>query len=86
MNKKILRGVPKKTAEIQKTEERIRLEERQKFADKLIDGIQHEYGKSLEAHMCALANNNSGVERFYSTKLEVFEWVMRMICGKVYEK
>ncbi len=86
MNKKILRGVPKKTAEIPKSEERIRLDERQKFADKLIDGIQHEYGKSLEAHMCALANNNSGIEQYYNTKLEVLEWVMRMICGKVYEK
>lgn len=86
MNKKTLRGVPKKAATIPKGEERIRLEARRKFADELMTEIRREYGKALEAQSCALANFQTKLFDIYSSKMEIFKWVMSLICGKVYEK
>ena len=47
MNKKTLRGVPKKAAEIPKSEERIRLEVRREFADELMIELRRESEKEL---------------------------------------
>lgn len=86
MNKKTLRGVPKKAAAIPKSEERIRLEERRKFADELMIEIRREYEKSLAVQSCALANSQTALIDLCNRKMDIFKWVMNLICGKVYEK
>ena len=85
MNKEILRGVPKKTAEIPKGEERIRREAIIRFADELIDEIQGEYEKELTLGF--KTPDDDGVTALVHHKKAItLEWVMRLICGKVYEK
>ena len=85
MNKKILRGVPKKTAEISKTEERIRTEAIIRFADELIDEIQGEYEKELTLGF--KTPDDDGVTALVHHKKAItLEWVMRMICRKAGEK
>ena len=86
MNKKILRGVPKKTEEIPKSEECIRLEERQKFADELMIEIRREYEKALEAGKQAWSIYGSTLPAFYNGKVFAFGDAMRMICRKAGEK
>ena len=56
MNKKTLRGVPKKAATIPKSEERIRLEARREFADELMIELRRECEAEkhlLSAMQCA---------------------------------
>lgn len=85
MNKKILRGVPKKTAEIPKGEERIRREAIIRFADELIDEIQREYEKELTLGF--KTPGDDGVTALVHHKKAItLEWVMRMICRKAGEK
>lgn len=85
MNKKILRGVPKKTATIPKTEERIQTEAIIRFADELIDEIQREYEKELTLGF--KTPNDDGVTALVHHKKAItLEWVMRMICRKASEK
>lgn len=85
MNKKTLRGVPKKTAEIPKSEERIRLEAIIRFADELIDEIQREYEKELTLGF--KTPDDDGVTALVHHKKAItLEWVMRMICRKAGEK
>lgn len=86
MNKKILRGVPKKTAEIPKGEERIRLEERQKFADELIAELRRKSEKALETKIQAERSYGFRLSAYYGGQAIALGEAMRLICGKVYEK
>lgn len=86
MNKKTLRGVPKKAATIPKSEERIRLEARREFADELMIELRREYEKSLAVQSCALANSQTALIDLCNRKMDIFKWTMNMISGKVYEK
>lgn len=85
MNKKILRGVPKKTAEIPKTEERIQTEAIIRFADELIDEIQREYEKELTLGF-KTPDDDGLTALVHHKKAITLEWVMRMICRKAGEK
>ena len=85
MNKKTLRGVPKKAAEIPKSEERIRHEERQKFADELMIELRREYEKELTLGFETPIDDGVTALVHYK-KAMILEWVMSLICGKVYEK
>lgn len=85
MNKKTLRGVPKKTAEIPKSEEHIQAEAIIRFADELIDEIQREYEKELTLGF--KTPDDDGVTALVHHKKAItLEWVMRMICRKAGEK
>ena len=85
MNKKTLRGVPKKTAEIPKTEERIQTEAIIRFADELIDEIQREYEKELTLGFKTPMDDGVAA-LMHHKKAITLEWVMRMICRKASEK
>lgn len=86
MNKKTLRGVPKKAATIPKSEERIRLEARQKFADELMIELRRESEKALEMKIQAVRSYGSRLSAYYGGEAIALGYVMRLICGKVYEK
>ena len=86
MNKKTLRGVPKKAATIPKSEERIRLEERRKFADELIIEFRRKSEKALEMKIQAERSHNFRLSAYYGGQVIALGEVMRMICGKVYEE
>lgn len=85
MNKKILRGVPKKTAKMPKTEERIRAETITRFADELIGEMRREYEKELTLEFKAIMDDETTALVHYK-KAMTLEWVMRMICRKASEK
>lgn len=86
MNKKTLRGVPKKAATIPKSEERIRLEARRKFADELMIEIRRESEKALEMKIQAERSYGFRLSAYYGGQAIALGAVMRMISGKVYEK
>lgn len=86
MNKKTLRGVPKKAATIPKNEERIRLEARREFADELMIEIRRESEKALEMKIQAERSYGFRLSAYYGGQAIALGAVMRMICGKVYEK
>lgn len=86
MNKKTLRGVPKKAAEIPKSEERIQTEAIIRFADELMDEIQREYEKSCERAYKNSNGRDTAMFDFFSRRCDALEWVMRMICRKASEK
>ena len=86
MNKKTLRGVPKKAATIPKSEERIRLEERRKFADELMMELRRKSKKALEMRIQAERSQNFRLSAYYGGKAIALGDVMRTISGKVYEE
>lgn len=86
MNKKTLRGVPKKAATIPKSEERIRLEARQEFADELMIELRRESEKALEMKIQAERSHNFRLSAYYGGQVIALGEVMRLICGKVYEE
>lgn len=86
MNKKTLRGVPKKAAEIPKREERIRLEVRREFADELMIELRRECEKALEMKIQAERSNSFRLSGYYGGQAIALGAVMRMISLKVYEK
>lgn len=86
MNKKTLRGVPKKAAAIPKSEERIRLEERRKFADELMIELRCKSEKAIEAQNCTWRIFGSTLPAYYGGKAFAFGDAMRMIRGKVCEE
>lgn len=86
MNKKILRGVPKKTATIPESEGRMRLEERQRFADELMTKIRREYEKALEMKIQTERSYGFRLSAYYGGQAIALGEVMSLICGKVYEK
>lgn len=86
MNKKKLRGVPKKAATIPKSEERIRLEERRKFADELMIELRRKSEKAIEAQNRTWCISGSTLPAYYSGQAIALGAVMRMIRGKVYEE
>lgn len=86
MNKKILRGVPKKTTTIPKTEERIRLEERHKFADELIVELRRKSEKALEMKIQAERSYGFRLSGYYGGQAIALGEAMRMICRKAGEK
>lgn len=85
MNKKTLRGVPKKAATIPKSEERIRLEARQEFADELMIELRRECEKELTLGFETPIDDGVTALVHYK-KAMILEWVMSLIRGKVYEK
>lgn len=86
MNKKTLRGALKKAAEIPKSEERIRFEARQKFADELIAELRRKSEKALEMKIQAERSYGFRLSAYYGGQAIALGEAMRMICGKVYEK
>ena len=86
MNKKTLRGVPKKAATIPKSEERIRLEVRREFADELMIELRRECEKAIEAQNRTWRIFGSTLPAYYGGKAFAFGDAMRMISGKVYEE
>lgn len=83
MQKKTLRGVPKKVAAIPKSEERIRLEARQKFADELMIELRRKIEKALEMKIQAERRYGFRLSAYYGGQAIALGEVMRMICGKV---
>ena len=86
MNKKTLRGVPKKAATIPKSEERIRLEARREFADELMIELRRKSEKALEMRIQAERSSSFRLPAYYGGKAIAIGAVMRMISGKVYEE
>ncbi len=86
MNKKTLRGVPKKAATIPKSEERIRLEARQELADELMNELRRECKKAIKMKIQAERIFGSTLPAYYGGKAFAFGDAMRMIRGKVYEE
>ena len=86
MNKKTLRGVPKKAAAIPKSEERIRLEARREFAVELMIELRRECEKAIETQNRTWCIFGSTLPAYYGGKAFAFGDAMRMICGKVYEE
>ena len=86
MNKKTLRGVPKKAATIPKSEERIRLEVRREFADELMIELRRECEKALAMKIQAERSHNFRLSAYYGGKALAFGDAMLMISGKVYEE
>lgn len=86
MNKKTLRGVPKKAAAIPKSEECIRLEARREFADELMIDLRRKSEKALEMRIQAERSCNFRLPAYYDGKAIALGDVMRMIRGKVYEE
>lgn len=86
MNKKTLRGVPKKAATIPERKERIRLEARRELADELMIELRCKSEKAIEAQNCTWRIFGSTLPAYYGGKAFAFGDAMRMISGKVYEK
>ena len=86
MNKKTLRRALKKAATIPKSEERIRLEERRKFADELMIELRRECEKAIEAQNRTWCIFGSTLPAYYDGKAFAFGDAMRMIRGKVCEE
>ena len=78
--------MPKKAATIPKSEERIRLEERRKFADELMIELRRKSEKALEMKIQAERIFGSTLPAYYGGKAFAFGDAMRMIRGKVYEE
>lgn len=86
MNKKTLRGVPKKAATIPERKERIRLEVRREFADELMIELRRECEKAIEAQNRTWCIFGSTLPAYYGGKAFAFGDAMRMISGKVCEE
>lgn len=86
MNKKTLRGVPKKAATIPKSEEHIRLEARREFADELMIELRRESEKALEMKIQAERSSGFRLSAYYGGQAIALGAVMHMIHGKVYEE
>lgn len=85
MNKKTLRRALKKAATIPEREELIRLEARRELADELMLELRCKSEKELTLGFETPIDDGVTALVHYK-KAMVLEWVMSLICGKVYEK